>query len=146
VKDPIAHAVERFENGFSCSQSILMAFSPQLGLPEMTASRIASTFGGGIARRGDTCGAVSGSLMVLGLKYGPSEQSDKEEIYEKANEFIERFEGINGNINCRKLISLDISQPEQLQAARESKVFKTICPKLVQSAARILVKLMEESQ
>ena len=145
MRDPIEYASGQFQNGFSCSQAILMAFGSQLELPEEVCSRIASPFGGGIVRQGETCGAVSGALMVLGLQFGPSTGTNKDEIYQKAAAFIERFNTEHASIRCKQLISYDISQPEELQAAKESQVFKTICPGLVRSAAEILVALLEPS-
>jgi len=144
MRDPINDAVAHFQNGFSCSQSILMAFGTQFEIVEETAARIASAFGGGIARKGETCGAVSGALMVLGLKYGPSVEPDNEVIYQKAIEFIQRFNEEHGSIRCQQLISYDISQPEELQAARESQVFKKVCPDLVRSAALTLTSMLKE--
>jgi C_GCAxxG_C_C family probable redox protein len=70
--DPIQLASERFEQGYSCSQSILSAFASQFGLAEEFAIKISSPFGGGIARQGETCGAVTGALMVLALEFGPN--------------------------------------------------------------------------
>ena len=145
MRDPIEYASDRFENGFSCSQAILMAFGPQLELPEEVCSRIASPFGGGIVRQGETCGAVSGALMVLGLRFGPSSGSNKDEVTQKGAVFIERFKTEHKSICCKQLLSYDISQPEKLQTARESQVFKSICPGLVRSAAELLVDLLESN-
>ena len=145
MRDPIEYALGRFQNGFSCSQAILMAFGPQLELPKEVCSRIASPFGGGIVRQGETCGAVTGSLMVLGLKFGPSSGTNKDEVYQNATAFIERFKTEHASIRCQQLLSYDLSQPEELEAAKESQVFKTICPGLVRSAAGILAELLEPS-
>ena len=143
MRDPIEYASDRFQNGFSCSQAILMAFGPQLELPEEVCSRIASPFGGGIVSQGETCGAVSGALMTLGLKFGPSTGINKDEINQKGAEFIERFKTEHESIRCKQLLSYDISKPEELQTARKSQEFKSICPGLVRSAADILVSLIE---
>ena len=61
-------ALSRFSEGFSCSQSVLAAFAPELGLDADAALRVSAAFGGGMGRLGDTCGAVTGALMVLGLR------------------------------------------------------------------------------
>ena len=63
-------ARSRFSEGFSCSQSVLAAFAPELGLDADAALRVSAAFGGGMGRTGGPCGAVTGALMVLGLKYG----------------------------------------------------------------------------
>jgi len=81
--------------GFNCSQAVLSAWAPDLGLDHETALRVAGAFGGGIARMGQTCGAVSGALMALGLKYSQIRANDKqakEEMYALAGEFMKRFE------------------------------------------------------
>ncbi|MFC2064471.1 C-GCAxxG-C-C family protein [Chloroflexota bacterium] len=143
MKESIQYAVNHFQDGFSCSQSILMAFGPIFGLPEETASRIASSFGGGIAMSGETSGAVCGSLMVLGLKYGSEGNSDKEVSYQKTATFIDRFKAEHDSIRCKQLISYDISQPEEFQAARESNEREKICTDLVRSAAEMLAALLE---
>ena len=108
MRDPIEYALDKFQNGYSCSQAILMAFGPQLELPEEVCSRIASPFGGGIVRQGETCGAVSGALMVLGLKFGPSSGTNKDEVNQKAITFIERFTDEHKYIRCKQLLSYDL--------------------------------------
>ena len=104
MQDPEEKAAAFFDNGYSCSQSILMTFGPQLGMSENDAAKVASAFGGGIARSGETCGAVSGSLMVLGLKYGSGMNLNKDFVYQKASEFTKRFESKYGSLKCKQLI------------------------------------------
>ena len=65
VKD----AVSAFESGFNCSQAIVRTYGPDYGLSALDAIRVSCGFGGGM-RRADTCGAVTGALMVLGLRFG----------------------------------------------------------------------------
>lgn len=131
----------RFSAGFSCSQSVLAAFAPDLGLDAETALRVAAAFGGGMGRTGGTCGAVTGALMALGLKYGATRGDDKaakERTYTLAREFIQRFEARNSGVACAELLGVNISTPEGQSAAREANLFKTVCPRLVASAAEIL--------
>ena len=71
-------AVSTFAANYSCAQSVLSAFANQFGLPVQTALKLASPFGGGIARRGETCGAVTGALLVLGLARGADQPSGKD--------------------------------------------------------------------
>ena len=70
-------AVSGFKEGFNCAQSVLSAFSEELGLTRETALKIACPFGGGMARQAETCGAVTGAFMVIGLKYGQASKADK---------------------------------------------------------------------
>jgi C_GCAxxG_C_C family probable redox protein len=136
-------AVSRFSEGFSCSQSVLAAFAPELGLDANAALRVSAAFGGGMGRTGGICGAVTGALMVLGLRYGPTvaDKVAKELTYEQAREFIARFEARQGATTCADLLGVNIGTPEGQAAAREANLFRTTCPGLVTSAAAILEEM-----
>ena len=132
-------AEEYFQKEFSCSQAVLAAFSEEFGLPENTALKISQSFGGGMAHMGLTCGAVTGALLVIGLKYGRIKAEDEEAkqiTYEKVQEFVSKFKALNGSINCTELLGEDLSTPEG--ASRAQDVFRSICPNLVRQAADIL--------
>ena len=134
-----------FSDGYLCSQSILMTFAPLFDLDLDTAAKIGAPFGGGIARRGETCGAVNGAFIVLGLKYGhlsPDDQESKEASYRSVQEFIAQFQERNGSIICNKLLDCDISTPEGLESAYGAQLFTTRCPKFVGDAAEILNQIM----
>ncbi len=144
--DSTDRAVTTYQDGFVCSQAVLSAFASELGLPVDLALKLAAPFGGGIARRGEMCGAVTGALMVIGLKSGnltAQDQAAKELTYQKVDEFVERFTQRNGSITCRDLLACGISVPEELQRARDTKIFTTICPRLVRDAAEIVGGLIE---
>lgn len=137
----LQNAVNTFQEGFSCSQAVLSAFGPDLGLERETALRVAGAFGGGMARTGQTCGAVTGALMVIGLKYGQTTvdaKQAKEKTYALAREFMRQFEARHGSIACQALLGHDLSTPEGLQLAREKGLFTSLCPKLVADAVEIL--------
>jgi C_GCAxxG_C_C family probable redox protein len=138
-------AVERFAKGFSCSQAVFSAFSPALGLPADTALRIASAFGGGIGRRGEVCGAVTGALMALGLATGhaDNDETSKAATYELVDKFLRRFQAAHKSVTCRTLIGHSMDTSEGLERAREAGVFKTICPHLVADAAEIVASILE---
>ncbi|MCK5380619.1 MAG: C_GCAxxG_C_C family protein [Candidatus Latescibacteria bacterium] len=139
-------AVSCFKEGFSCSQAVFSTYGPQLGLDRERALKIAGTFGGGMGRMGETCGAVTGAFMVLGLKYGNARVEDnpsKEKAYSLVREFADRFQSRNGTIVCRELLGCDTSTPEGRELAREKNLFATICPKLVQDAAEIIEQILE---
>lgn len=90
-------ALELFSNNFNCSQAVLTAFAPDFGLDEKLALMLGTSFGGG-ARNGELCGAVSGALMVLGLKYGHFDAADSEQksrAYSIAMEYTRRFREAN---------------------------------------------------
>ena len=132
-----------FSQSFNCSQAVFTAFAPQLGLDKDTALKLASPFGGGVARRGEVCGAVTGALMALGLARGADKPAGKEEIYRLSQEFMRRFEEKHHTIKCRELIDCDLSTPAGYQAATEKRVFTSICPGLVGDAVEIVQALLE---
>jgi len=127
-----------FQQGFNCAQAVLSAFSKGHGLDEKTALKIAAGFGGGVARQGETCGAVTGALMALGLARAGLNPEDKEENYRLAQEFLGHFKGKRGSLLCRELIGYDLSIPEERTKAQNSGVTKTICPSVVKEAVEIL--------
>jgi C_GCAxxG_C_C family probable redox protein len=134
-------AKKQFEKGFSCAPAVLSTYSEQFGLGKELALRIACGFGGGIGRMGRTCGAVTGAIMVIGLKHGQADVNDEEsrqETHKLVKEFIDRFTALHGSIECRELIGYNLSNSAELKAARKSGVFENKCPGFVYDAARIL--------
>ncbi len=137
-------AVKLFKSGFSCSQSVLAAFGPELGLPLLECLRVSSGFGGGMHQNG-TCGAITGALMVLGLRHGPKETTDtaRQKVYDHSAELFRRFQARCGSTLCTDLMGCDLSTAEGLQFARDNNLFKAICPKMVRVAAEILEELKD---
>jgi len=138
-------AVETFESGFSCSQAVFAAFSEALGLERTLALKIAQPFGGGIAGTGSTCGAVSGGLLVIGLKHGrlrPEDAAAKEKTYALVREFLARFAERHGSIICRELLGVDLSTPEGHEEARRRGLFAERCSRFVSEAAEILEAIL----
>lgn len=147
--DKKTEARNSFSDGYLCSQSVLGAFCKDLGLDTETALKLSLAFGGGFARCGETCGAVTGALMVIGLKEGTSVQGEtpeKEKTYQMTNDFIDAFKNGHGSITCKELLDCDISQSDGYQRAQQENLFQTICPKLVADSVEILEKLIEERQ
>ncbi|MFA6225069.1 MAG: C-GCAxxG-C-C family protein [Methanoregula sp.] len=130
---------------FTCSSAVFSAFSEELGLDPDTAKKIACGFGAGISRTGSICGAVSGALMVIGLKYGKT-QKDDEAATEKnralVRQFIHEFIQKNCSVNCTELLGYDLSDPEAFSAAKKSGLFMTKCPALVRNSADILERIL----
>ncbi len=142
----VQRAVSSFDEGFSCSQAVLCAFGPQLGLDRESALRVACAFGGGMGHRGETCGAVTGAFMVMGLKCGRSgtdDQEAKETAYTLVNEFVDQFESRNGSVICRELIGCDIGTAEGLELTRQMNLRTTRCPNFVRDAAKIIEQVLE---
>jgi C_GCAxxG_C_C family probable redox protein len=142
MTNPPEIAVARFRQDFNCAQSVLVAFALQLGMDESQALKLASPFGGGVVRRGQICGAVTGALMVLGLAQGADTPEGKEDTYRLGQEFLQRFESKHATILCRELLDCDISTLEGLQQAREKGAFTALCPLFVRDAAEIVQEML----
>jgi len=141
----IEQAVSRYEQGFACSQAILSTFGEEFGLDPNLALKITDPFGAGMRGLSETCGSVTGSLMVIGLKYGRTLADDlaaKEKSVLIVQEFVNRFKQRQGTIVCRELLGLDISIPEQHEMADNQGFFKTKCPNFVKDAAEILIEIL----
>jgi C_GCAxxG_C_C family probable redox protein len=145
MENPADIAAARFGKKLNCAQAVFSAFAPTLGLDEETALKIASPFGGGVARRGEVCGAVTGALMALGLARGSSTPEGKEETYRLGQEFLRRFEAGHKSILCRGLLEIDISTPEGHTRAQEAGVFQSVCPLVVREAAELLQAMLDEA-
>lgn len=133
-------ARELFASAYNCAQSVLGAFCKDEGLDKETALKLANGFGGGL-RYGEVCGAVSGAVMVIGLKCGFFIENDLRQkgfCNNKAAEFIERFKAENGFLLCRDLLGADIRSPEDHNMPKAREAHKSICPNLITSAVRIL--------
>jgi C_GCAxxG_C_C family probable redox protein len=142
TKDEIAR--HYFQENFNCAQAVLAAFAPELGLSETQALKLASPFGGGVARRGLVCGAVSGALMALGLAGGAATPAEKEAAYRMSQEFLQRFETRHASLLCRDLLGYDLATPEGNQAARQAGVFNSLCPRFVGDAAQLVQDMLHD--
>jgi len=103
-------------------------------------------FGGGMARQGYVCGAVVGGLMVLGLRSGYTQPQDKQASYDVAAQFLQRFHAQNGAVNCRDLLGVDLSNPQEAQQAREAGTFARVCPQAIRSAVTIISDMVNEEK
>jgi len=137
-------ATQIFSQGFNCAQSTVCVFCEELGVSKESALKISGGFGSGM-RHGEVCGAVSGAIMVLGLKYGQNREGDKESK-EKTNrlveEFNQRFEDRNGSIICRDLLGCDISEENGRTHAMDNHLFDIVCPKLIRSSVEIVEEIL----
>ena len=139
-------AKKQFEKGFLCAPAVLSTYSEQLGLEKALALKIACGFGAGIGRMGRTCGAVTGAVMVIGLKHGQVDLADeesREKTYKLVKEFIDRFTALHGSVECKELIGYDLSDSGELKLVRESGVFQNKCTGFVYDVARILEDVLQ---
>lgn len=134
-----ANLVEQQFPRFNCAQTVFSLFAEDVGLDEKTALKISSGFGGGMACA-ETCGAVTGSYMVIGMKHGhDSNDSDaKAKTKQAVQRFNEKFIQQHGSLICKKLTGYDISTPEGGAAAFEEGVFQQKCPVFLKTACTIL--------
>ena len=133
-----------FKEGFSCSMAVLGAYCEQFGLDKYLAYKVSSGFGGGM-HLDQTCGAVTGAFMVLGLKFGRIKADDIEakiKVAKLTNEFAKKFKARHGSITCTALLGHNISTPEGFEEAKKKDAFKKLCPKYVISAAEILDEML----
>ena len=136
-------AAELFRNGFLCSQAVFAAFCENYGLDKNSALKIASGLGSGL-RSAEVCGAVSGAVLVIGLKHGYTDAKNraaKESCNAKVEEFVRIFRERNRHIVCRDILGCDISTPDGRKKAIDEKLFTTVCLDMVVSAATILEEL-----
>jgi C_GCAxxG_C_C family probable redox protein len=133
-------AVGLFRDGCACSQAILGVYGPRFGLDEGLAARVAAGFAGGM-RMAETCGAVTGALMVLGLAYCGDDcrqGAGRKAAYGAVTSFMRKFGERHGSLTCRDLLGCDISTPDGAQAAQDQGLFRTKCVQLVRDAAELV--------
>lgn len=139
--------VNTYAQGFNCAQSVFSVFSEEFDIDVLTALKIGSAFGGGYAQQGKICGAITGALMILGLKYprlDPESEEQKERINNLAEDFINEFQQRNNNFSyCRDLLECDVSTPEGRIFAKENNLRKK-CEKYVYDAVEILEEMLFE--
>jgi C_GCAxxG_C_C family probable redox protein len=136
-------AVETFDSGYNCAQSVLTPFMKELNIDEQTVLRMSSGFGAGMGRLQETCGAITGAYMVLGLKFGkqiPDDES-KEKVVELIQEFTSRFKSDNHHTNCRDLLHCDLNTEEGQEYFEQNNLHTDVCSKCVGDAVRIIEEL-----
>lgn len=136
-----------FTSGFNCAESVLLTLTKEFNRPtNLIIPSIATGFGGGIARTGSICGALSGATMVIGLIVGrnrPDELDKKETVYEMASKMITDFEKEFGTCLCKDLIGCDLRTPEGRERVHENKIIENRCSKFVRWAANYVRHLIE---
>jgi C_GCAxxG_C_C family probable redox protein len=136
-------AVEMFRSGCACSQAVLAPFAERYGLSREQALRVAAGFAGGM-RRAETCGAVTGGLMVLGLAHCGADcdvVAGRKAAYEAVIAFSNEFREREGGLDCKALLGCDVSTPEGARAAQEANLFRTRCVDLVRQAADLVARM-----
>ncbi len=144
--DYARNALANFKAGFNCSQSVFAAFIDENSKERDIGLKTAAGFGGGIGRQAETCGAVTGGVMVIGLKFSSAvpDPGKKEEIYSIVRKFCQAFKDRNNSVLCRDLLGCDVSTSDGLKTAIKQKLIKTLCPKFVSDAAEILEEIIKQ--
>jgi C_GCAxxG_C_C family probable redox protein len=138
-------ALDGFSKHFNCAQMVFSSFAEELGLKEETAKKIACGFGGGVSHTGHMCGAVTGAIMVIGLKYGksdPEDETSKDKTFSLVKEFIDKFSELHGSLYCKDLLGLDMSKPEEFAEIQRTRRNKEICPRFIKSSVEILEEIL----
>jgi len=142
-QEAIDKAINLFDEGFACSQSVLLAFASRFKLDETAAKLISSTFGGGMGRLRQKCGAVTGGFMVIGLAHGNTDPQDldtKLAAYEKVQGLNRQFEEIHGTSICAEILASYANEDEIVQRLHH----KLICRKVVGDAAGLVYDMIGE--
>ncbi len=139
-------AIEYFKSGYNCAQAVLTVFADEFGLDEATSLKIAGGYGAGMGRMQNTCGAVTGAFMVIGLKYGKTigdEGNEKRDMcYAKVREFDSVFKEKFGATSCRDLIQCDLTTPVGQQYFKDNKLGEKVCEQCVRRAVKIVEELL----
>lgn len=148
-EERIEMAVALFMEGYNCSQSVVAAFADQYGFTREQALKMSASFGGGIGRMRETCGAACGLFMLAGLETGAVEGADREgkaRNYAVVQELAEEFKRRNGALKCADLLGLSKKEPVvSTPEARTAQYYaKRPCVKMVEEAARIWTEYLEK--
>lgn len=145
----VVRAVELFKSGFNCSQSVVAAFAPLYGYTQEQALRMSASFGGGIGRMRQTCGAACGLFLVAGLETGSTDPNDREgkaANYALVQQLGEQFKVANGSLICADLLGLNktAATPPTPEARTEQYYAKRPCSQIVEEAAQIWAEYMKK--
>lgn len=151
MEERIEKAVALFKEGYNCSQSVVAAFADRYGFTREQALRMSASFGGGIGRMRETCGAACGLFMLAGLETGAVDGADREgkaANYALVQQLAEEFKKRNGALKCAELLGLSKKEPVvSTPEARTPQYYaKRPCIKMVEEAARIWCEYLENQK
>ena len=140
-------AMNNFLKGYNCAQAVLIAYCEELGLDKDTAAMLSCSFGGGMGRLREVCGAVSGMFLVAGFKKGYSDPKDKEakkKHYELVQLLAKEFKDIHGSIVCRELLGLNIKGADNPTPEDRTAEYykKRPCVQIIGDAAEIVERVL----
>ena len=144
MKDYSKQACENFKKGYNCAQSVILAFADDLKIDKMLLSQMASSFGGGMGRLREVCGAVSAMFIIAGIKSGystPETGEIKATHYKLIQDLAEEFKKEHGTIICRELLGELAGEESHIPSERTEQYYTTRpCEKCIENAAKIIEK------
>ncbi len=145
MKPTAEKAITNFRSGLNCAQAVLTAFSEDMSFDGDFAIGVACGFGGGMGRLQETCGAATGSFMVMGIhncrKYTDNKER-KEETYAMVQEFSKKFTALHGTLNCRALLNCDLKTEEGHQYWKDNNLSEVVCEKCIADAVEIIEEIL----
>ena len=139
-------AVDKFLSGYNCAQSVLYAYCNDFQFDQNTALKLACGLGAGMGRKGEVCGAVTGGILVIGLKYGRGTQEDRtvtDDVYRMTRELIDKFEQRHSFCVCRNLLGgCNLVTDDGQKYFRENDLLNKVCKECVRSVVEILEKIV----
>ncbi len=137
-------AVDAFKTNLNCAQAVFTTYCEDFGINVKTARRVASCFGAGMFE-GETCGAVTGALMLIGAKYGDFDKHDydkKQFLESRVKMFKSSFVKKYGTLKCKELINFDLGTEEGKILAKENNVFSEICTGFIKTSSEIIEEIL----
>lgn len=148
MEERIAKAVSLFKSGYNCAQSVAAAFADMYGFTEEQALRMSASFGGGIGRMRQTCGAACGMFLLAGLENGSTDAQDRDgkaANYALVQELAEEFKRRNGSLICAELLGLKKNEGSAQPEVRTEQYYaKRPCVKMVEEGARIWAEYLQK--
>jgi len=139
-------AVEKFLAGYNCAQAVLFSFCDDLHFDKDMALRLACGFGGGMGRKQEVCGAISGGIITIGLKHGRGKWQNRkatDETYRKVSELMARFESKHGTCICRTLLNgCDLNTPDGQQYFKDHDLLNKTCKVCVKTVVETLENIL----
>lgn len=149
MEEIVQKALALFKEGYNCAQSVVAAFADLYGFTDEQAFRMSASFGGGIGRMRETCGAACGLFLLAGLETGATDGADRQgkaHNYALVQELAAEFKLRNGSLNCGELLGLKKETPVSASPEERTAQYyaKRPCSKMVEEAARIWVEYLEK--
>jgi C_GCAxxG_C_C family probable redox protein len=139
-------ALNLFDEGNSCAQAILGAYAQRVNIDSKVALKIGAGLGGGLGRKQHICGAVNAGAIIIGLKYSngiAGDQESKGKVSEIVGNYVTECEKALGSVQCKELLKIDLTNPDERLAAKESGLLDKVCSNAVGQAAKILERYLE---